>query len=44
MKWLSDPQEKAPLRILYQHEPVLAEQVDSSIAIAPEGTRSRTVR
>ncbi|MFI0141536.1 type IV secretory system conjugative DNA transfer family protein [Streptomyces luteogriseus] len=36
MRWLSDPKEKAPLRILYQHEPVLAEQVDSSINIAEE--------
>ncbi|MFI8265543.1 type IV secretory system conjugative DNA transfer family protein [Streptomyces sp. NPDC085665] len=36
MKWLSDPKEKAPLRILYQHEAVLAEQVDSSISIAEE--------
>lgn len=36
MTWLSDPKEKAPLRILYQHEPVLAEQVDSSINIAEE--------
>ncbi|MET8855547.1 TraM recognition domain-containing protein [Streptomyces sp. NPDC004579] len=36
MKWLSDPKEKAPLRILYRHEPVLAEQVDSSINIAEE--------
>ncbi|MEU5163917.1 TraM recognition domain-containing protein [Streptomyces sp. NPDC020875] len=36
MKWLSDPKEKAPLRVLYQHEPVLAEQVDSSTNIAEE--------
>lgn len=36
MKWLADPKEKAPLRILYQQEPVLAEQVDSSINIAEE--------
>jgi type IV secretory pathway TraG/TraD family ATPase VirD4 len=36
MKWLSDPKEKAPLRVLYQHEPVLAEQVDSGINIAEE--------
>ncbi|MFJ4007993.1 type IV secretory system conjugative DNA transfer family protein [Streptomyces sp. NPDC090023] len=36
MKWLSDPAEKAPMRILYQHEPVLAEQVDSSVNIAEE--------
>ncbi|WP_331720633.1 TraM recognition domain-containing protein (plasmid) [Streptomyces sp. NBC_00161] len=36
MKWLADPKEKAPLRILYRHEPVLAEQVDSSISIAEE--------
>ncbi|MEU3433104.1 TraM recognition domain-containing protein [Streptomyces sp. NPDC006863] len=36
MKWLSDPKEKAPLRILYRNEPVLAEQVDSSINIAEE--------
>ncbi|MFD9453455.1 type IV secretory system conjugative DNA transfer family protein [Streptomyces sp. NPDC059985] len=36
MRWLSDPKEKAPLRVLYQHEPVLAEQVDSSINIAEE--------
>ncbi|MFD5622112.1 type IV secretory system conjugative DNA transfer family protein [Streptomyces yangpuensis] len=36
MKWLSDPKEKAPLRVLYQREPVLAEQVDSSVNIAEE--------
>ncbi|GHI98172.1 hypothetical protein TPA0906_00380 [Streptomyces olivaceus] len=36
MRWLSDPKEKAPLRVLYEHEPVLAEQVDSSINIAEE--------
>jgi type IV secretory pathway TraG/TraD family ATPase VirD4 len=36
MRWLADPKEKAPLRILYEHEPVLAEQVDSSINIAEE--------
>ncbi|MFD8154430.1 hypothetical protein ACFV28_27275 [Streptomyces sp. NPDC059720] len=36
MKWLSDPKGKAPLRVLYSHEPVLAEQVDSSINIAEE--------
>ncbi|MDG9728445.1 MULTISPECIES: type IV secretory system conjugative DNA transfer family protein [unclassified Streptomyces] len=36
MKWLSDPKEKAPLRVLYVNEPVLAEQVDSSINIAEE--------
>ncbi|MGY5099480.1 type IV secretory system conjugative DNA transfer family protein [Streptomyces sp. 900105245] len=36
MKWLADPQEKAPMRVLYDHEPVLAEQVESSIAIAEE--------
>ncbi|MFE7443795.1 type IV secretory system conjugative DNA transfer family protein [Streptomyces chartreusis] len=36
MKWLSDPQEKAPMRILYANEPVLAEQVDSSVSIAEE--------
>ncbi|MEW1551969.1 type IV secretory system conjugative DNA transfer family protein [Streptomyces tsukubensis] len=36
MKWLSDPKDKAPLRVLYQHEPVLAEQVDSSTNIAEE--------
>jgi type IV secretory pathway TraG/TraD family ATPase VirD4 len=36
MKWLSDPREKAPMRILYAHEPVLAEQVESSINIAEE--------
>ncbi|MEU3279260.1 type IV secretory system conjugative DNA transfer family protein [Streptomyces antibioticus] len=36
MKWLSDPNEKAPMRILYANEPVLAEQVDSSVAIAEE--------
>ncbi|MFD3484975.1 type IV secretory system conjugative DNA transfer family protein [Streptomyces sp. NPDC058665] len=36
MKWLADPKEKAPLRILYQREPVLAEQVESSINIAEE--------
>ncbi|MEV6357996.1 type IV secretory system conjugative DNA transfer family protein [Streptomyces hydrogenans] len=36
MKWIADPKEKAPLNILYQHEPVLAEQVDSSVNIAEE--------
>ncbi|MEU6946579.1 TraM recognition domain-containing protein [Streptomyces sp. NPDC046316] len=36
MKWIADPQEKAPLRILHEHEPVLAEQVESSINIAEE--------
>lgn len=36
MKWLSDPKEKAPMRVLYQNEPVLAEQVDSSVSIAEE--------
>ncbi|MFJ4188525.1 type IV secretory system conjugative DNA transfer family protein [Kitasatospora sp. NPDC089509] len=36
LRWLADPKERAPLRILYQHEEVLAEQVDSSISIAEE--------
>ncbi|MYX18397.1 TraM recognition domain-containing protein [Streptomyces sp. SID8374] len=36
MRWLADTKEKAPLRILYQHEPVLAEQVEASINIAEE--------
>ncbi|POX58832.1 hypothetical protein C3492_35450 [Streptomyces sp. Ru62] len=36
MQWLSDPAEQAPMRILHQHEPVLAEQVESSVSIAPE--------
>ncbi|MGW9439589.1 type IV secretory system conjugative DNA transfer family protein [Streptomyces sp. NPDC055607] len=36
MRWLSDPREKAPMNILYAHEPVLAEQVDSSVNIAEE--------
>lgn len=36
MRWLSDPREKAPLNILYANEPVLAEQVDSSVNIAEE--------
>lgn len=36
MKWLADPNEKAPMRILYSHEPVLAEQVESSVNIAEE--------
>lgn len=36
MKWLSDPKGKAPMRVLYRHEPVLAEQVESSINIAEE--------
>ncbi|MFF3578592.1 type IV secretory system conjugative DNA transfer family protein [Streptomyces mirabilis] len=36
MKWLADPQEKAPMRVLYKNEPVLAEQVDSSVNIAEE--------
>ncbi|MGV9277743.1 type IV secretory system conjugative DNA transfer family protein [Streptomyces griseosporeus] len=36
MGWLADPREKAPMRILYQHEPVLAEQVESSVNIAEE--------
>ncbi|MFD5588820.1 type IV secretory system conjugative DNA transfer family protein [Streptomyces sp. NPDC127063] len=36
MKWLSDPREKAPMRILYEHEAGLAEQVEASINIAEE--------
>lgn len=36
MKWLADPQERAPMRVLYEREPVLAEQVDSSVNIAEE--------
>ncbi|WP_098023668.1 type IV secretory system conjugative DNA transfer family protein [Streptomyces sp. st115] len=36
LSWVANPAEKAPLRILYQHEPVLAEQVDASINIAEE--------
>ncbi|MBV6700309.1 TraM recognition domain-containing protein [Kitasatospora aureofaciens] len=36
MKWIADPNERAPLRILHQHEPILAEQVESSINIAEE--------
>ncbi|MEH0589862.1 TraM recognition domain-containing protein [Streptomyces sp. B21-106] len=36
MRWLADPNEKAPLRILHNHEPVLAEQVESGINIAEE--------
>ncbi|MCX4732724.1 type IV secretory system conjugative DNA transfer family protein [Streptomyces sp. NBC_01363] len=36
MKWLADPKEKAPLKVLYRNEPVLAEQVDSGINIAEE--------
>ncbi|MGW1765153.1 type IV secretory system conjugative DNA transfer family protein [Streptomyces sp. NPDC002073] len=36
MRWVADPQEKAPLRILHQYEPVLAEQVEGSINIAEE--------
>jgi type IV secretory pathway TraG/TraD family ATPase VirD4 len=36
MSWLADPNEKAPMRVLYQHEPVLAEQVESSVNIAEE--------
>ncbi|MBC2869861.1 type IV secretory system conjugative DNA transfer family protein [Streptomyces mexicanus] len=36
MRWLSDPNEKDPMRVLYEHEPVLAEQVESSVNIAPE--------
>ncbi|MFE1230566.1 type IV secretory system conjugative DNA transfer family protein [Streptomyces sp. NPDC058745] len=36
MKWISDPREKAPRSILYRHEPVLAEQVESSVNIAEE--------
>ncbi|MEV7026648.1 TraM recognition domain-containing protein, partial [Kitasatospora sp. NPDC093558] len=36
LRWLADPREKAPLRILYQHEEVLAEQVESSVNIAEE--------
>ncbi|MGC5401753.1 type IV secretory system conjugative DNA transfer family protein [Streptomyces sp. DT20] len=36
MRWLADPAEKAPMRILYRHEPVLAEQVDASVNIAEE--------
>ncbi|MET9399314.1 TraM recognition domain-containing protein [Kitasatospora sp. NPDC002965] len=36
LKWVADPNEKAPLRILHQHEGVLAEQVEASINIAEE--------
>ncbi len=36
MRWLADPKEKAPLKTLYRHEPVLAEQVDSSVNIAEQ--------
>lgn len=36
MSWLADPNERAPMRILHQHEPVLAEQVESSVNIAEE--------
>ncbi|MGW6651242.1 hypothetical protein AMK23_34495 [Streptomyces sp. CB02130] len=36
MNWLTDPKEKAPLRILYRNEPVLAGQVEASINIAEE--------
>ncbi|WP_244178721.1 type IV secretory system conjugative DNA transfer family protein [Streptomyces rubellomurinus] len=36
LKWVADPKERAPLRILYQHEEVLAEQVESSVNIAEE--------
>ncbi|MCR8945182.1 TraM recognition domain-containing protein [Streptomyces sp. OUCMDZ-4982] len=36
LSWVANPAEKAPLRILYRHEPVLAEQVDASINIAEE--------
>ncbi|WP_217246891.1 type IV secretory system conjugative DNA transfer family protein [Streptomyces sp. AC602_WCS936] len=36
MRWLADPREKAPMRILYAHEPVLAEQVESGVNIAEE--------
>ncbi|GKQ36562.1 type IV secretory system conjugative DNA transfer family protein [Streptomyces sp. A012304] len=36
MRWLADPRERAPLRILYANEPVLAEQVESSVNIAEE--------
>jgi type IV secretory pathway TraG/TraD family ATPase VirD4 len=36
MGWLADPNEKAPRRILHQHEPVLAEQIESSVNIAEE--------
>ncbi|MFE3502696.1 type IV secretory system conjugative DNA transfer family protein [Kitasatospora sp. NPDC059160] len=36
LRWLADPKERAPLRILYRYEEVLAEQVDSSINIAEE--------
>ncbi|MEU1312623.1 TraM recognition domain-containing protein [Streptomyces cinnamoneus] len=36
MKWLSDPKEKTPLRVLFANEPVLGEQVESSINIAEE--------
>ena len=36
MRWVADPHERAPLRILHEHEPVLAEQVESSVNIAEE--------
>ncbi|WP_031066335.1 type IV secretory system conjugative DNA transfer family protein [Streptomyces sp. NRRL WC-3742] len=36
LTWVADPKERAPLRILYQHEEVLAEQVESSVNIAEE--------
>lgn len=36
MTWLADPKERAPLKVLHRHEPVLAEQVDSSVNIAEE--------
>ncbi|WP_275466304.1 type IV secretory system conjugative DNA transfer family protein [Streptomyces noursei] len=36
LSWLADPHERAPMRILHEHEPVLAEQVESSVNIAEE--------
>ncbi|MEU6059079.1 TraM recognition domain-containing protein [Streptomyces sp. NPDC047097] len=36
MQWLADPNEKAPMRVLHRNEPVLAEQVESSVNIAEE--------
>jgi Domain of unknown function (DUF4913)/TraM recognition site of TraD and TraG len=36
LRWLADPAERAPMRILHEHEPVLAEQVEASVNIAEE--------
>ncbi len=36
LRWVADPTDRAPMRVLYEHEPVLAEQIESSVNIAEE--------